>query len=235
LHVTRKRRSPWIHEMANPKMIRRRARPSRIDSVSSAQVYLLRSTLLAGLLIGSLLALLAGCASRGASPKQDSKSEIQPDTGQLIDYLHFAGLKRGDTFEDVVAIFGEPTKINLNEGGSQSKYYPFASAYYKINGEECLEVNYEKSSRKVNLVRVKCAQVRSVLLEKGLDDLKLELYSKPWELISARYGPPDTELSIDGDYTYRFLASNRWRGIVNFTCYDFWDHKCQEIYVQWFD
>jgi hypothetical protein len=185
--------------------------------------------------------LLAGCASRAPSPpgrgnlpapKQEWQVGSQPDTHQLPDYLHFAGLSHGDTLDDVRALYGDPARVRYNSGRDGERYYTFATNYYDFEGEECLDVSYDKRTLRVEVVRAKCDQVRIQLLRKGIDDPKLALFGEHHRVVTGRYGSPES--LVADNYEYHFGSAAGASGLVRFTCYDFWDGECKEICVHWF-
>jgi uncharacterized protein len=182
------------------------------------------ATLLVFLWVGSLVA----CASRGPISEQKREVSSQPDTGKPIDFLHFAGLSYGDTFDDVVALFGEPTSV-LPEYEQDAS----PSVSYEINGKDCLQIIYDRPTRRVEFVRVGCGQIRDLLLSKQVDDTKLALLARPKDSILERYGPPD-ETQSNYSYAYDFQEVEGSEGQVTFICNDSSDNLCDEIWVQWF-
>lgn len=173
------------------------------------------------------MGFLVGCASRGPVSGPNLKLSSQPDTGQLVDYLHFAGISYGDTFDEVVSLFGDPTSIDLN-----GEEYSFASASYEIQGERCLDVFYDKATRRVENIHVSCERVRAILLNKQVDDPKLELFAQHRDSILDKYGPPSNARS--DTYEYEFAGEGDSEGEVDFSCYPFWDSACKSISVLWF-
>jgi uncharacterized protein len=171
---------------------------------------------------------LAGCASRGPVWGQNSQLRTQPDTGKPVDYLHFAGLSYGDTFDDVVALFGEPTSVHPEYEQDTSP-----SVSYEINGKDCLQIIYDKPTRRVEFVRAGCGQIRDLLLSKQVDDAKLALLDQHKDSILKKYGSPD-ETQSNFSYAYDFEAEGGSEGQVDFICEDSSGDLCDQIWVQWF-
>lgn len=172
----------------------------------------------------------AGCAFQGPISGQNQLVAAQPDTGQLVDYLHFAGISYGDTLDDVVTLFGEPTSVDLDDG--QNSFPGADYARYQIEGEDCLDVGYQRATRRVESLQVKCTRLRNVLLGKQLDDPKLALLLQPRDSIFDRYGSPES--TVTGIYDFNFETEGERDGSITFYCFDFWDSRCKEISVQWF-
>jgi hypothetical protein len=182
---------------------------------------------ISAMLLAFGVGFLAGCASPGPVSRQNRQISSQPDTGKTVDYLHFAGLSYGDTLDDLVRLFGEPTSVGIGDEEDTSN-----NVFYKIDGKECLHVIYDKPTRRVEFIRAKCGQIRDLLLSKQLDDPKLTLLARHKDSILERYGSPDETAS--DHYGYDFQDEGGSEGQVTFACYDFDGSRCTERWVQWF-
>jgi hypothetical protein len=180
----------------------------------------------------AVIVALVGCASEKPVSSPLRQLRTQPDSGRPDDYLHFAGLSYGDTFDTALELFGRPTEVDLNEGGGSDRYYSFATAYFEIDGERCLAISYYKLTRQVNVVEVSCDETRILILRRGIDDPKLGLFGEHRRRVMARYGSPSR--SIAGNHIYEFGTRGGPSGLVTFICYDFWEEECRRISVQWF-
>lgn len=142
---------------------------------------------------------------------------------KLEDFFSFAGIKIGiDTIDKAYSIYGKPSSI------SDEKKYDFVSVYYDYKGVGIFDLSYDRITKKIDLVRVKNSIYSEQYFKTAkIEDIKLGFLNKDKNFIISCFGNPD-RISY-GNYEFR---GNKF--LIDFICYDQNQHKCSQIYFQYF-
>ena len=184
-------------------------------------------------IVGILAVLLITGACQSPRGKE-IKSEPAAAVSGPESFLSFIGLRHGDTYEKVLALFGQPDSSRDYEGKYRYLTGTFKTFYvsYYNKGLEIGCQKFADGSNRVIIVRIKSEEGVAAIRNHMGGDSKLKCYGMHKNAIIDTFGKPD-EIQSD-NYRYNYTSNKREQGMVNFKCYDFWEGKCKEFYVQWF-
>ena len=133
------------------------------------------------------------------------------------DFHSFAGIDRGATKEKLVALYGAPESEERSEDGD-GFWLSFA------DGEVTAWVT---SGGRVQSVDVHSKLGLEFVRSRGVNDSKLKILGSSYKSMLSRMGRP-TGVTAD---SYTFFSDTV---SVGTSCYDFEEHRCLELGVQWF-
>jgi hypothetical protein len=136
-------------------------------------------------------------------------------------FFAVAGLRYGDSLQDVLRIYGGPGNVVANKT-------------YEYHGYGDVNIGVRPHTGRVAVVRVE--RNRSVLgndLRNRIGDPKLAFLGEAENHIRQVLGPPAE--AVGGSLHYRFGSRDGAHGEVQFDCYPFDGTRCGMILVYWFD
>ncbi len=147
----------------------------------------------------------------------------QKNLAALQTFSTFMGLRYGDTFDDIKALYGEP------ESRSDTKYSFFVAAYPSIG----LKFYCDKKSERIIKTSLESRSGLHTLTQKGVNEPNAYLFEMEKDEILIRLGPFDKTYT-NAELIYFFKnPDGTGRSSLELVCYPFWDNECREIHVDW--